>query len=64
MVVKVKLANGTTYDASEKFRELKAFLENLEVKSTMTNDEIEIQKQKVRRFISKLTADKEVSQGK
>jgi len=56
MIVKVKLANGKTYDASKQLNELTTFLDKfLDQSDTgFTKDEVESQQQKVRDFVATL----------
>jgi len=57
MVVKVKFSDGTTYDVSKKYGELRKFLDGLELVGLSTNDENGEQvakEEKLRSFVSDL----------
>jgi len=56
MVVKVKLADGTTYDASKQLKELTTFLSKFldKFEDEIAKEEIESQQQRVRDFVATL----------
>ena len=54
MVVKVTLSNGTVYDVSEKFALLNRFIDELELNSSMSNEELNNKEKQLREFISQL----------
>ena len=54
MVVKVKLSDGTTYDASKKYNELKKFLDDQDENPSSSSAVLDPREQKLRQFASKL----------
>jgi len=57
MVVKVKLADGKTYDASRQFKALERFLTDLGDSDDTSKVEVERQKERIRSFISAMFAN-------
>ncbi|QQS32974.1 MAG: hypothetical protein IPM50_15230 [Acidobacteriota bacterium] len=58
MIVKVNLSDGSTYDASQKFRSLSDFVEKPYSKVGLTEGELITREQQLREFVSKLMVSK------
>lgn len=54
MIVKVKMSNGVIYDATDKYKKLEKFLDDLNLSNTMSIKESKLKEQKLRHFVSNL----------